>query len=51
MSAKYNLQHWNNSYLKDLLIVLLCNIKNDIYLVRNNVGGGESMYSNFSNKC
>ena len=34
MSAKYNLQHWNNCYLKDLLIVLLCNIKNQIYIVK-----------------
>ena len=29
----YGLQHWNNSYLKTMLIVAICNIKNSIYLV------------------
>lgn len=33
MAKNYNLQHWNNSKLKTSLIVFLCAIKNNIYLV------------------
>lgn len=33
MASKYSLHHWDNSYLKNWLIVLLCNLKNSIYLV------------------
>ena len=35
MVKRYNLSHWNNSYFKEWIIVLLCNLKNDIYLVKN----------------
>ena len=31
MASKYSLHHWDNSYLKNWLIVLLCNLKNSIY--------------------
>lgn len=34
MAQKYNLQHWNNSYLKNWIIVIICTLKNDIYLVK-----------------
>lgn len=43
MSLKYGLNHWNNSYFKDLIIVFLCNLKNDIYIVRS----GESVVATF----
>lgn len=33
MAENYGLQHWNNSYLKDCIIVLLCVLKNKIFLV------------------
>ena len=33
MAQKYDLHHWDNPYLKSLIIVFLCSIKNDIYLV------------------
>ena len=33
MAHKYGLQHWNNSWLKDWVIVLRCALKNEIYLV------------------
>ncbi|MGI6346842.1 MAG: GNAT family N-acetyltransferase [Limisphaerales bacterium] len=35
MSQKYNLNHWNNSYLKNLIIILICEIKNSVYIVKN----------------
>lgn len=35
MAAKYDLHHWDNSYVKSLLIVMICALKNDIYLIRN----------------
>lgn len=35
MSSKLDLHHWDNSHIKNWLIVLLCAIKNDIYLVFN----------------
>lgn len=35
MAYKYNLNDWNNSYFKDWIIVLICNLKNDIYLVKS----------------
>lgn len=34
MFSNYNLNHWNNSYIKTFLIVLICNLKNDIYIVK-----------------
>ena len=35
MSAKYGLNHWNNSFFKDCIIIILCCLKNEIYIVRN----------------
>lgn len=35
MAAKYGLQHWNNSHFKNWVIVALCALKNDVYLVYN----------------
>ena len=32
MAKKYDLHHWDNPYLKSLVIVGLCALKNDIYL-------------------
>ena len=36
MAGKYGLHHWDNSYLKTLIIVFLCQLKNSIYLVWEN---------------
>ncbi len=36
MAAKYDLHHWDNSRIKNLVIVVLCALKNNIYLVLNN---------------
>ena len=33
MAAKYDLHHWDNSNIKNWIIVALCTLKNDIYLV------------------
>lgn len=33
MAQKYDLHHWDNSYIKSLVIVGLCAFKNDIYLM------------------
>lgn len=33
MAAKYDLHHWDNSHIKNWIIVALCALKNDIYLV------------------
>ena len=33
MAKKYNLHHWDNPFLKTLIIVGLCNLKNNIYLL------------------
>ena len=33
MAAKYDLHHWNNSHIKNWIIVGLCALKNNIYLV------------------
>ena len=35
MAKKYDLHHWDNSHIKNHIIVALCAIKNDIYLVYN----------------
>ena len=35
MAAKYNLHHWDNSHLKNFIIVLLCELKNTVYLVED----------------
>ena len=33
MAIKYNLHHWDNSHVKNWIIVTLCLLKNNIYLV------------------
>ena len=33
MANKYDLHHWDNSHIKNHIIVALCAMKNDIYLV------------------
>ena len=33
MSAKYGINHWNNSYFKTLLIIVYCSMKNKLFLV------------------
>ena len=35
MANKYNLHHWDNSHIKNWIIIALCSLKNDIYLVYN----------------
>lgn len=35
MAWKYDLHHWDNSHIKNHIIVALCAMKNDIYLVYN----------------
>lgn len=35
MSKKYDLHHWDNPMIKSCIIVLLCMLKNQIYLVRD----------------
>lgn len=36
MAEKYNLHHWDNSRFKNFIIVVLCVLKNNIYLVFDN---------------
>lgn len=33
MAKKYDLHHWDNSHIKNFAIIILCALKNDIYLV------------------
>ena len=33
MAKKFNLHHWDNSHIKNMVIVALCAIKNQIFLV------------------
>ena len=33
MAKKYDLHHWDNSHLKNFIIILLCELKNSVYLV------------------
>ncbi len=35
MANKYNLHHWDNVYVKTLVIVGLCNLKNNVYILFN----------------
>lgn len=35
MTKKYGLHHWDNSHIKNYIIIALCALKNDIYLVCN----------------
>lgn len=36
MAAKYNLHHWDNSNLKNWIIIVLCVLRNNVYLVYDN---------------
>lgn len=36
MAVKQNLHHWDNSHFKNLIIIVLCVLKNNIYLVYRN---------------
>jgi len=36
MAAKYDLHHWDNPHIKNWVIVALCVLKNQIYLVYDN---------------
>ena len=38
MAKKYDLHHWDNSYIKNIIVVFLCVLKNDIYIVFDNDG-------------
>ena len=33
MAEKYGLHHWDNSHIKNWLIVAMCALKNDVYIV------------------
>lgn len=33
MADKYDLHHWDNSHIKNWLIIALCALRNNIYLV------------------
>ena len=35
MAKKYDVHHWNNPWIKTLLITLLCLIKNNVYVVND----------------
>lgn len=36
MAKKYDLHHWDNSRLKNAVVIFLCVLKNEIYLVSDN---------------
>jgi len=36
MAEKYDLHHWDNSHLKNCVIVALCELRNSVYLVTDN---------------
>ncbi len=33
MAIRYNLHHWDNPFLKSLAIVILCKLRNDVFLL------------------
>ena len=33
MAQKYDLHHWDNSFIKTLVIVFICMLKNDVYIL------------------
>ncbi len=33
MAKKYDLHHWDNNHIKNMLVVILCALKNNIFLV------------------
>lgn len=36
MAKKYDLHHWDNNFIKNVIIIVLCMFKNNIYLVKKN---------------
>lgn len=36
MAMKYDLHHWDNSHFKSFIIVVLCALRNNIYLIYDN---------------
>ena len=46
MADKYDLHHWDNSHIKNWLIVALCSLKNNIYLVYS----GETTVATFQTR-
>ena len=46
MAKRYDLHHWDNSYLKNWLIIIICALKNKIYLVTD----GKSYVATFQTK-
>lgn len=36
MAVKYDLHHWDNSHLKNFIIIVICELKNTVYLVTDN---------------
>lgn len=36
MAKKYDLHHWDNSHFKNFIIIILCELKNSVYLVKKN---------------
>ena len=35
MATRYDLHHWDNSHIKNWIIIVLCAMKNQIYLIYN----------------
>ena len=44
MAEKYDLHHWDNSHLKNWIIVALCALKNKIYLVYDGSGAAVATF-------
>lgn len=38
MAKRYDLHHWDNSYFKNFIIILRCELRNKVYLVMDNEG-------------
>lgn len=47
MASKFDLHHWDNPFIKTLVIVVLCDIKNDISLLYD----GNKPVATFMTKC
>ena len=37
MAQKYDLHHWDNQHIKSLIIVIICSLKNEIYLISDEI--------------
>ena len=35
MAKKYDLHHWDNGFIKNTIIIVLCMLKNNIYLIKS----------------